>query len=57
MHRLGGAEVIGPILVGMNKPVHVLQRTCEVRDIVNMTAIAVVEAQEKSMQKESLKAI
>ncbi len=56
LHRLGGAEVIGPILVGMKKPIHVLQRTCEVRDIVNMTAIAVVEAQEKVTQKESLKA-
>ena len=43
--RLGGAEAIGPILMGMNKSVHVLQRGCEVNDIVNMTAIAVVEAQ------------
>lgn len=45
MQRLGGAEVIGPILVGMRKPVHVLQRECEVNDIVNMTSIAVVDAQ------------
>ncbi|MBN2013284.1 NADP-dependent malic enzyme [candidate division KSB1 bacterium] len=43
--RLGGAEAIGPILMGMDKSVHVLQRGCEVNDIVNMTAIAVVEAQ------------
>lgn len=44
--RLGGAEAIGPILMGMRKPVHVLQRGCEVKDIVNMAAIAVVDAQE-----------
>ncbi len=44
--RLGGAEAIGPILMGLQKSVHVLQRGCEVNDIVNMTAIAVVEAQE-----------
>jgi len=43
--RLGNAEAIGPILMGMNKTVHVLQRGCEVNDVVNMTAIAVVEAQ------------
>jgi len=46
MQRIGGAEAIGPILMGMRKPVHVLQRGAEVNDIVNMTAIAVVDAQE-----------
>ncbi|MER3445723.1 MAG: phosphate acetyltransferase [Candidatus Dadabacteria bacterium] len=46
IQRLGNAEAIGPILMGMKKPVHVLQRGCEVRDIVNMSSIAVVEAQE-----------
>ena len=46
--RLGGAEGIGPILMGMQKSVHVLQRGCDVNDIVNMTAIAVVEAQENN---------
>ncbi len=44
--RLGGAETIGPILMGMSKPVHVLQRGAEVEEIVNMAAIAVVDAQE-----------
>jgi malate dehydrogenase (oxaloacetate-decarboxylating)(NADP+) len=44
--RLGGAEVIGPILQGLAKPVHVLQRGVDVNDIVNMTAIAVMDAQE-----------
>ncbi len=43
--RIGGAHAIGPILMGLSKPVHVLQRGAEVNDIVNMAAIAVVEAQ------------
>ncbi len=46
MQRLGEAEAIGPILMGLRKPVHVLQRGAEVDEIVNMAAIAVVEAQE-----------
>lgn len=45
MNRLGGAEAIGPILMGVSKSIHVLQRNCEVNDIVNMTAIAVLDAQ------------
>jgi malate dehydrogenase (oxaloacetate-decarboxylating)(NADP+) len=44
--RLGGAEAIGPILMGLSKPVHVLQRGAEVSEIVNVAAIAVVEAQD-----------
>ncbi|HEX7357747.1 MAG TPA: phosphate acetyltransferase [Ignavibacteriaceae bacterium] len=43
MARIGQATVIGPILMGMRKPVHVLQRDATVDDIYNMTAIAVVE--------------
>ncbi|HET7711217.1 MAG TPA: phosphate acetyltransferase [Thermoanaerobaculia bacterium] len=46
MWRLGGAEAIGPILQGLSKPVHVLQRGVDVGDIVNMAAIAVMDAQE-----------
>ena len=49
--RLAGAEAIGPILLGMAKPVHVLQRGVDVADIVNMAAIAVVDAQEKEAEK------
>ncbi|WP_255197878.1 NADP-dependent malic enzyme [Halorarius litoreus] len=45
LHRLGGAEAIGPMLVGMDKPVHVLQRGDEVKDIVNLAGVAVVDAQ------------
>ncbi len=44
--RLAGAEAIGPILLGMGKPVHVLQPGVEVADIVNLTALCVVDAQE-----------
>ncbi|HEX8255494.1 MAG TPA: NADP-dependent malic enzyme [Thermoanaerobaculia bacterium] len=44
--RLAGAEVIGPILQGLAKPVHVLQRGVDVNDIVNMAAIAVLDAQD-----------
>ena len=42
--RLGKCEAIGPILMGMNKPVHVLQTSSEVRDIVNIAAITANEA-------------
>ena len=45
LQRLGGAETVGPILMGMRKPVHLLQHGCDVRDIVNMAAIASVDAQ------------
>jgi malate dehydrogenase (oxaloacetate-decarboxylating)(NADP+) len=44
--RLGGAEAVGPILMGLSRPVHVLQRGAEVNEIVNVAAIAVVDAQE-----------
>jgi malate dehydrogenase (oxaloacetate-decarboxylating)(NADP+) len=43
LQRLGGAEAVGPILVGMRKPVHLLQHGCDVNNIVNMAAIAVVD--------------
>ena len=47
LQEIGGAEAIGPILLGMNKPVHVLQLDSSVREIVNMVTIAVVDAQTK----------
>jgi malate dehydrogenase (oxaloacetate-decarboxylating)(NADP+) len=50
--RIGGAEAIGPILMGMSKPVHVLQRGAEVEEIVNIAAIAVVDAQESEIRLE-----
>ncbi len=45
VQQLAQAEVVGPILVGMRKPVHVMQRDDEVKDIVNLAALAVLEAQ------------
>jgi malate dehydrogenase (oxaloacetate-decarboxylating)(NADP+) len=47
--RLGGAVAIGPLLTGMNKPVYLLQISSDVTDIVNMTALAVMEAQEAQL--------
>jgi malate dehydrogenase (oxaloacetate-decarboxylating)(NADP+) len=44
MARIGQATVIGPVLMGMSKPIHVLQRGATVDDIINMSAIAVVDA-------------
>ena len=48
LNRLAGAEVIGPILTGLPKAVHVLQRDADVGDVVNLTAIAVEDAQRKA---------
>jgi malate dehydrogenase (oxaloacetate-decarboxylating)(NADP+) len=50
MMRIGGAESLGPILVGLSKSVHVLQRGATVEEIVNMAAIAVVDAQKHGVQ-------
>lgn len=47
MQEIGGAEVIGPILMGMKKPVHILQLGSSVREIINMVVIGVVDAQVK----------
>jgi malate dehydrogenase (oxaloacetate-decarboxylating)(NADP+) len=48
--RLADCEAIGPILLGLARPIHVLQAGLEVADIVNMTALCVVEAQEAEAQ-------
>jgi malate dehydrogenase (oxaloacetate-decarboxylating)(NADP+) len=48
LSQLAGAQVIGPILVGMAAPVHVLQRGSDVDAIVNLTVIAAVDAQERA---------
>jgi len=47
LHHLGGAETIGPVLLGMGKPVQVLQTGDEVRDIVNLVAVTVLQALER----------
>ncbi len=43
--RIGGLHAVGPILMGLSKPVHVLHRSLEVSEIVDMAAVAVVDAQ------------
>src|SRR3712207_4620174 len=48
LNHLGGATAIGPILVGMRRPVHVLERGADVQEIVNMAAVAVIDAQQRS---------
>jgi malate dehydrogenase (oxaloacetate-decarboxylating)(NADP+) len=53
--RLGGAEAIGPLLLGMSKPVYVLPRGADVEDIVNIASIAVVDAQGIQKQPPLLK--
>jgi len=45
LQKLGGSEVIGPILTGLKKPIHVLPIDCSVREIVHMATIAAVDAQ------------
>jgi len=47
MQEMGGSEAIGPILMGLKKPVHVLQLGSSVREIVNMIIISVLDAQNK----------
>ena len=53
LNHLGGATAIGPILVGMSRPVHVLERGASVQDIVNMAAVAVIDAQERTYPVEA----
>jgi malate dehydrogenase (oxaloacetate-decarboxylating)(NADP+) len=48
LKEVGGADAIGPILLGLKKPVHVLQLGSSVRNIINMALIAVIDAQQKS---------
>jgi len=50
MNELGGAEGIGPILLGMADPVHVLQRGSTTQDVVNLVTIASVDAQRRTPQ-------
>jgi len=45
MQEIGGAELIGPILMGLKKPIHVVPIDCSVREIVNMATLAAVDAQ------------
>jgi len=49
LFSIGGARVIGPILLGLNRSVHIIQRGDDVNDILNMTALAVVDAKRKEL--------
>ena len=49
--RVAGAEMTGPILEGLSKPAHVLQRDDSVREVVHMAAICAVDAQRHATQK------
>jgi malate dehydrogenase (oxaloacetate-decarboxylating)(NADP+) len=55
LREVGSADAIGPVLLGMDKPVHVLQLGSSVRNIVNMTLIAVLDAQGKNPQNKEAK--
>jgi malate dehydrogenase (oxaloacetate-decarboxylating)(NADP+) len=57
LQRLGGATAIGPILMGISKPVHVLSRGAEVMDIVDIAAVAVVDAQNLQRVSELSRAV
>lgn len=48
LQELGNNEIIGPVLLGLNKPVHIVQMGCSVRDIVYMTTLAVTDAQKET---------
>jgi malate dehydrogenase (oxaloacetate-decarboxylating)(NADP+) len=48
LNKLGGATAIGPILIGMRHPVHVLEHGADVQEIVNMAAVAVMDAQSRT---------
>lgn len=51
LQQMGDLEVIGPLLLGMNKSVHIMQLGASVREIVNMTTLAVVDAQVKQAKQ------
>jgi malate dehydrogenase (oxaloacetate-decarboxylating)(NADP+) len=47
MRTMGGVDAIGPVLLGFNKSVHILHHSSNVREILNMVALGVCEAQDK----------
>jgi malate dehydrogenase (oxaloacetate-decarboxylating)(NADP+) len=51
MQEIGGADVTGPLLLGIKKPIHILQMEASVREIVDMAAFAVVDAQYQQSMK------
>jgi len=49
LDKLGGADVIGPVLLGMEKPVHILQRTSGLQEVINLATVASVDWQARSV--------
>ncbi|MCB0444092.1 MAG: NADP-dependent malic enzyme, partial [Gelidibacter sp.] len=56
LKELNKSESIGPIMMGMRKPIHILQLGASVDEIVNMTAISVIDAQQKEKKEQEYKA-
>lgn len=52
LSRIGKLNLIGPILIGMSKPVHILEQGSDVNEILDMVAIAVVDSQEDNLSKQ-----
>jgi malate dehydrogenase (oxaloacetate-decarboxylating)(NADP+) len=50
LDHLGGADAIGPVLLGMKRPIHILQRGCSVQDVLNLTTVASVDWQARTKQ-------
>ncbi len=57
LRELNNSESIGPIMMGMSKPVHILQLGATVEEIINMTAVAVIDAQEKEKREKEFSLI
>jgi malate dehydrogenase (oxaloacetate-decarboxylating)(NADP+) len=55
LKELNNAESIGPIMLGLKKPVHILQLGASVEEIVNMAAIAIIDAQQKEKREQNRK--
>jgi len=55
LKELNTADSIGPILMGLEKPAHVFQLGARVEEMVNMSAVAAIDAQQKAKRKSSLK--
>ena len=50
LYKVGNADAIGPVLLGMRKPVHILQRGCSLQDVLNLATIASVDWQARTKQ-------
>jgi malate dehydrogenase (oxaloacetate-decarboxylating)(NADP+) len=53
MNRLAGAKIVGPLLMGIDRPFNVLQRNTDVESVVDLIAITVVQAQMHNAKPDS----